>query len=663
MANSTLDMTERARRKALVEDCLRDGFAPIGVSGSKGSALEEACRRDCRITGFFARWLRIEEMYAQHGRPAFVPDFSLFVPAPDAAAPASAPARPRRVPALTEPKVDKSAMEIAQDRADALNADICALLTDSRYPVENPEAIVVDAAVVRKFSAKEGEYIDVPAKPRTSITETLRVAGIDDPRGLKFLFTGAQNDADVHPELWANFQAYADFIDAELVAGPSTYETQWWSENNPLARAYDPIIADHLCFGQMKIGDNFVFCGEMNTLQTASAPISDLVTYSRGRWAVFPHPKRQLKSVPSTDPDEQAHQVMTTGYVTKPKVIPRKAGIKSIFHHVYGAVIVEFDSDGDLFCRQITADNDGSFYDLDRHVADGKVTTGHRIESLVCGDIHLRKINRINALATFGFDPLGSKSSYRNSVVETLKPKHIFLHDIFDNEARNHHNCGDNAYSYEMAIRGRDKVIDEITEVAIFLDRLQDESRDVCVVESNHDLGLERYVREGRYRNDGHNVRVGLKLEDLYLSFREEQAKALDAGVKPPSYSLLEEAVRMIEPLPGVSWVHDGKSRTIDDIEHGHHFFRGANGAKGTVAGFARMGRKMSGGDKHSPEINEGVYVAGCMELQHGYNKGPSSWAVAHIVQYPNGKRSIITLQKGKWNGDCGKPRIAMAAA
>jgi hypothetical protein len=87
----------------------------------------------------------------------------------------------------------------------------------------------------------------------------------------------------------------------------------------------------------MKIGPNFVFCGEMNTLPTASQPISDLLTYSRGRWAVFPHAKRQLKSVPSTDPNVQAHQVMTSGAVTRPKVIPRKAGVKSIFHQIYGA--------------------------------------------------------------------------------------------------------------------------------------------------------------------------------------------------------------------------------------------------------------------------------------------------------------------------------------
>src|SRR5690606_3123830 len=155
----------------------------------------------------------------------------------------------------------------------------------------------------------------------------------------------------------------------DIVVGPWTYETQWWSENNTTARSYADEIADYLCFGQMTIGDKFVFCGEMNTLPTASRPISDLLTYSRGRWAGLPHAKVQLKSVPSTDPSRQAHQVMTSGAVTRPKIIGRKAGVKSIFHHVIGATLVEFDQDGDLFCRQLIADeNDGSFYDLDRYV-------------------------------------------------------------------------------------------------------------------------------------------------------------------------------------------------------------------------------------------------------------------------------------------------------
>jgi hypothetical protein len=78
-------------------------------------------------------------------------------------------------------------------------------------------------------------------------------------------------------------------------------------------------------------------------------------------------------------------------------------------------------------------------------------------------------------------------------------------------------------------------------------------------------------------------------------------------------------------------------------------FELGRGDAKGSIAGIVRIGRKISIGDKHSPEIMDAVYVAGTMELQHGHNKGPSSWCASNIVQYQNGKRALVTMQNAKW--------------
>jgi len=644
MPTPPLSIQERARRKAVVEGLLRAGYHPQGERGGIASATKEAERREGLN---YPNWVKKEEMFRDAGKEHFVPDWSLF------------PRQTVTVGEFEENAVDDTSPEDhARVRANLLAEEVTRMVLSSKYPLINPDAIVVDSHMVRKYNRKTGAYELVEGTPRTWFTDTLKVAPIKDPRNRKFIFTSAQNDADLHP-VWWNLKAYAEWLGAEIVVGPLTYETQWWSDNDPTARAYAPELTDHLCFGQMAIGDNFIFAGEMNTLPTASAPISDLTTYSRSRWAVFPHQKRQLKSVPSTDPNIQAHQVMTTGSVTRPKVIPRKAGIKSIFHAVAGAVIVEFDADGDVFCRQISATEDGSFYDLDRHVSDGVVTTGHRVDALVVGDLHLRKLDQANALATFGFDMEGR--TYRNSVIDTLKPKNVLLHDIFDNEARNHHHQNDNAYSYEMAYRGRDNVLDEIDGVSRFLAKLKRDGFKIVVVESNHDIGLDRYVKEGRYRNDGINIRLGLKLEDRYLQYVEDRSNALDSGQPLPRFSLLEYAVKKFQPsLESVEWAYDGYSFLINGIEVGHHGFRGVNGAKGTIQGFARVGRKMTIADKHSPEINEGVYVAGAMNLRHGYNKGPSSWAVSHVVHYPDGHRAIITLQSGKWRAE--KPRIAVPA-
>ena len=166
-------------------------------------------------------------------------------------------------------------------------------------------------------------------------------------------------------------------------------------------------------------------------------------------------------------------------------------------------------------------------------------------------------------------------------------------------------------------------------------------------------MARERWIREGRYREmDGENLTYGLKLDLAYHEWRERVGKALDQDRKPPKFSMLEYAIRDIAgpSVANVHWIYDGSdSFVLDGVELGHHGHRGTNGAHGSAAGFARLGRKMSIGDKHSPQILDGVFVAGVMELQHGYNKGPSGWGVTHIIQYPNGKRTLVTLQNGKW--------------
>lgn len=543
-----------------------------------------------------------------------------------------------------------SPQEHAGNRARRLQTELRNLIRGSRYPIVNPEAIVVDSYIAQSYSRAAAEYRERDMAPRTWLSDTLRAAPIENPRGRKFLFTGAQNDAALDHAFWRNLKAYAHHINAEIVVGVWTYETQWWKENNPVARAYAPELSEYLCFGQMAIGDEFVFCGDVNILPTAKRPLEGLRTHSRGRWAVFPHSRLQLLSIPSTDPARQAVQIMTTGSVTKPKVIPRLAGAKSIFHHVIGATLVEFDADGDLFCRQINADKNGSFYDLDSFVDDGVVTKSIGVTSLVAADLHIAKLGSRNCEAVFGFN-LKTGKRCRGSMLEVLRPSYLFIHDGHDQEIGNHHRVGDGHFNFRLALRNRTSIRQEIERLGDFYVRLKRPGMTIVNVESNHDLALNRYIKEGRYRNDGVNAMFGVRAETAMLEHEADIAAALDCEQPLPHFSLLEWALRdqFEDALDHVAWTYDGGSYKVDGIECGHHGFRGANGSQGTVNGFAEMGAKMSIGDKHSPAILDGVYVAGAMELQHGYNLGPSGWAVTQIIQYPNGKRTLVTLQAGKW--------------
>jgi hypothetical protein len=51
--------------------------------------------------------------------------------------------------------------------------------------------------------------------------------------------------------------------------------------------------------------------------------------------------------------------------------------------------------------------------------------------------------------------------------------------------------------------------------------------------------------------------------------------------------------------------------------------------------------------------------VAGTSSLLRvSYNRGPSSWSHSHVVQYPEGPRTMITMWGGRW---CA-PRVGLRA-
>ena len=561
------------------------------------------------------------------------------------------PARPAPDNANETPR--PAPKDHAEARAKILHGAMQGLFTGSKWPVVNPEALVIKPHLVARYDRVTGDVRHVEGSPRTWLSDTLRVAPISEARNRRFLFTGAQNDAPVHAGFWRNLKAYAQHLGAEIVVGPWTYETNWWDENNAASRVYAPELREHLCFGQLRVGDSFMFCGEMNTLPTATKPIGDLVSYSRGRWAVYPHSKIQLLSVPALDPGDQAFQIMSTGAVTLPLVIPRKAGVKSINQHVIGATIVEFDDDGDIFCRQIIAEEDGAFQDLDCEVRKGRVQTGCRVEELTAADVHAAKTGNEVLASTFGFQVEGEdiRDADAGSMLAVLRPEFVAIHDLHDHERRSHHHRDDVSHNYEMAVRGREDVAGEVRQAVTLLRGLRSRAPRILVIESNHDGALERYVREARYRNDGINYRFGLQLDLAYHDHIFERARAKEEGRPLPEFSLLEWAVRELspEPLDNVMWVHERVGFILNGVQIGYHGHVGVNGAKGSVAGFARLGRKVTVGHVHSPQIAGGVYAAGVMELDHDYNKGPSGWAVSHVVQYRNGHRTLVTMQKGKW--------------
>ena len=555
---------EGARRKAAVEAALREGFAPLGQTGGRGSSLQEASRRLKMNHASLTNWVRREQVRASRGEPNHEPDWRLW-------------------------------------------------------------------AVTGGLSAKP--------------TGKGRRAAVRPAPARRWLLTAAQDNTPVHEAFWANLQAYARHLDAEIIVGGFTYQKGLFEDHASRSAVFAEVVRPFMRHEAVDLGP-VVFCAEMNSLPTAVRPLSGLESYTGQRWGVFPHAKVQLVSVPTVI-GGPVKIMMTTGACTQANYIEKKAGLKARFHHVIGATVVEVDAVGRPFCRQVNATSDGSFQDLDTVVADGRVTTGQRIEAITWGDVHREKLDPVVALASWGLDIETDRRVDEDTILDALRPRYQFFHDLLDFDARNHHRIRDPHHRFDMICRGTDRVEDAITSVARFLRETErDWSRSV-VCYSNHDDALLRWLKTADYREDAVNAPFFLRCQAaLYQAIAEGK----------DDFNVFRWALGQADgrDLAGIDFVDDDQSFMIcqaaGGVECGMHGHLGINGARGSAAGLVKTAVKINRGHDHSAGILDGVYTAGLSGLMdQGYNRGLSSWSHSHVLTYPNGKRSILTLQDGRW--------------
>lgn len=509
---------------------------------------------------------------------------------------------------------------------------------------------------------------DVPPSIRGSVkaTPTWKTRLPEKGRVKRYILTCAQNNTPLHKTLWRNLLALEQYYKARLMVARFMYDKRTQSSLldkgiaigkqtivNNKEIVWVPEIEPYLADDRVELAPGLVWCGEMNILPTAVRPLSGLESYTGRKSAIFPHAKLAMESIPSNK-YEGTKFIYTTGTATQRNYIQRKAGLKAEFHHCYGALLVEVDSEGNWFVRQLNADSEGTLHDLTLRIENGKVTDGHRVEAVTWGDVHIPNEDKTVRNLAWG----------KGGMTDVLQPKYQFLHDILDFRSRNHHDRKDPHKRFKRWIESRESVKDEVLAVASFLrdlakgnwPRLNDEY--LCrlvIVEGNHDNALERWLREGDFRLDPINA-------VYYLEANLAKYQAMAA--KDENFHLVEWAIRgawdtpgssRVNALPYTQFLREDESFVIcpdanGGIECGIHGHLGPNGSRGGANTFARMGRKSNVGHTHSAGIHDGVYTAGCTSLLDlEWNKGPSSWSHSSTVTYPNGKRAILTIWGGKW--------------
>jgi hypothetical protein len=466
----------------------------------------------------------------------------------------------------------------------------------------------------------------------------------------RYILTCAQNNTAVEESAWNLLQQVARHYDAQIYVATFLYShnsvknTKGGKQVNKEIW-FDKVLTPYIRDTYELLAPDLVWCGQMNTLPTAKNPLNGWDTYNGNKSGVFPHPKLQMKSV-ATGKHEPTKMNYTTGCVTKRHYIHKRAGLHADFHHTFGALLVEVAASGEWFARQLSIAKDGTVHDLYNrfHVSEGHSLQA--VEALVLGDVHAAQIDREVAKGVWGISKFGAgfrrnEDDFNRSMINYLKPRYQVLHDVLDFQSASHHNKKDPLHQIRLRSKGKTSVTDELRLTASFLRQIiQEDYATPVIVKSNHDEHLTRWVKENDWRQDLDNAETLLEM----------QLAAVSAARRGFHIDLFEIGVKGYEKLSEVKFLKRDESFLVGEIEMAYHGDVGPNGARGSFANFATIGRKVCIGHSHSAGIYESVYVAGVSgKLDLGYNEGPSSWSHSHIVVYPNGKRAIITMRGSQW--------------
>lgn len=451
----------------------------------------------------------------------------------------------------------------------------------------------------------------------------------------RYLITSAQNATPVHAGFLAALRVAAKHLGAELVVIPLRYKnpTSVWSRKQEDDEHWAPELEPFLFNVRRKLGPNLVLCGDVKTQPTASSPLTGFEALTGAESCIIGHPKMQLRSVPAAG--RYPKILSTTGACTRRNYTDTKAGKLGAFHHFLGAVVVELD--GKRFhLRQVNADRiTGEFTDLETHYTANGAHQAPPALGLVLGDTHARMTCPDVDAATFG--PGG--------IVETLQPRTLVFHDLFDGYSVNPHHAGDPFIAAAKHSAGMTNAREEVIHAVEFVKR-RAHGRRAVIAASNHDDFLARWVRNTDWRSSPGNAK-------FYL----ETAQAMLASTRmgPGGAEYADPFAHWVEKLKGrasIRCLAKDELFKLGDVECSLHGHAGPNGSRGTLGNLSRLGTKVISGHGHEPGIQEGHYRVGTSTpLRLEYTHGPSSWQNCHAVVYASGKRSLLIIVDGSWRG------------
>jgi hypothetical protein len=439
----------------------------------------------------------------------------------------------------------------------------------------------------------------------------------------RFIITWGQSSTPVHKGFYANIEAYAKEIDADvhIMLGRYKNPTSVFTDKD-----YDYWVPEVEKYADANRHDIHKYVSIMSDIKiqpTATNPMSGMQGISGINSCIFGSPKVQLEMIPVLE-GNKPKMMLSTGAVTVKNYTDTKSGKQGDFHHTLGFCIVEIKDKDVFFVRQVTADDKtGSFSDLYYKVNNGEVSRIKNIEAIILGDIHFGHHDEKVLSATF-------------ELMNKITPNHVILHDVFDGDSISHHQLKDPFLQYGKEMNGTN---DLSKELEVMMDGLKpfDKYKNVVVVRSNHDDFLDRWLKNEDWKKQPtfKNSRLYMQLSDILLEQHGKGPMNVE-GVIP---ALIKQK------YPKFITLGRSASYKVKGFELGQHGDIGASGSRGSLQQFRKLNTKIVVGHYHSPGRKDGALAVGTStHMRVGYNIGPSSWLQSHVIIHEDGRAQHVNF-------------------
>ena len=362
----------------------------------------------------------------------------------------------------------------------------------------------------------------------------------------------------------------------------------------------------------LKLHDTAILASQINPLTGFQMKLHRDYSY------ILPSPKIRYLSLPNTG--KHPRFLATTGALTHGNYKMHTAqGRKASLEHEYGFAYIKVKNSRVFYYHPVMALKNGNFNYGRELYKSGKVVD-QQPEALILGDWH-----------TGDTCPRTRKRTM--IMLDTLKPKRVVFHDLFNGHSVNHHERGNNLSRAKLWQHNMHLLEEEVKQCLDELNFFAKKYPEIefLVAESNHDIFLAHYIGGENFLEDGCNSVFACKL--FVSAMNSEQP-------------ILQSAMELVGDVrKNVTFLKEDDEVRVGGVLISAHGNRGPNGSRGSGQSFSNYNLKQITGHEHSPKIYaNGMVIGTSTHLKLNYTKGPSSWLNAHGLLYSSGKYTLLTI-------------------